>query len=54
MASMARARRAADILSTLNHPDVRQLLVGRRGWSAEDYEGWCAEMAVAELLDKRL
>jgi AcrR family transcriptional regulator len=44
--------RAADILWTLNHPDVWQLLVGRRGWSAEDYERWCAEMAVAELLGK--
>lgn len=33
--------RGADILWTLNHPDLWQLLVGRRGWSAEEYERWC-------------
>ena len=30
--------RATDILWTLNHPDVWQLLVGERGWTPEQYE----------------
>ena len=30
--------RAADILWTLNHPNVWQLLVGERGWTPERYE----------------
>ena len=30
--------RAADILWTLNHPDVWQLLVGERGWTPRAYE----------------
>ena len=32
--------RASDILWTLNHPDVWQLLVGERGWTPEQWERW--------------
>ena len=32
--------RAADILWTLNHPDLWQLLVGRRRWTPEQWEEW--------------
>jgi AcrR family transcriptional regulator len=41
--------RAADILWTLNNPDVWQLLVGRRGWTPEQWEQWF-ETASRELL----
>jgi AcrR family transcriptional regulator len=42
--------RAADILWTLNHPDVWQLLVGQRGWTPEQYEQWFADAACSQLL----
>ena len=42
--------RATDILWTLNHPDVWQLLVTQRGWTAEQFEQWFADMACAQLL----
>jgi AcrR family transcriptional regulator len=42
--------RAADILWTLNHPALWQLLVEERGWTPEDYERWCADTACAQLL----
>lgn len=42
--------RAADILWTLNHPDVWQLLVGARNWTPEQYEQWFADTACAQLL----
>ena len=42
--------RATDILWTLNHPDLWQLLVGRREWSGDQYERWCAEAARSQLL----
>jgi AcrR family transcriptional regulator len=42
--------RATDILWTLNHPDVWQLLVGERGWTPEDYERWFGDTLVAQLL----
>ncbi|HST17005.1 MAG TPA: TetR/AcrR family transcriptional regulator [Gaiellaceae bacterium] len=42
--------RAADVLWTLNNPDVWQLLVGLRGWSPDEYERWSADTAVAQLL----
>lgn len=41
---------ATDILWTLNHPDVYQLLVRQRGWSPEDYERWLAEALCKQLL----
>jgi AcrR family transcriptional regulator len=46
------ATRAADILWTLNHPDVWHLLVGERGWSAEEYEHWFGDAACAQLLGR--
>lgn len=42
--------RATDILWTLNHPDVWALLVGKRGWSPEQYEHWFGETSCAQLL----
>ena len=42
--------RAADILWTLNHPSVWQLLVEERGWTPEQYEQWCADTACSQLL----
>jgi len=42
--------RATDILWTLNHPDVWQLLVGARGWTPEQYEQWFGDTACAQLL----
>ena len=42
--------RAADVLWTINHPHLWQLLVEERGWSPESYEGWCADLACAQLL----
>jgi AcrR family transcriptional regulator len=42
--------RGADILWTINHPDVWQLLVVERGWAPEQYERWCADSACAQLL----
>jgi AcrR family transcriptional regulator len=45
--------RATDILWTLNHPDQWFLLVGRRGWTADQFEQWFADTAVAQLLAPR-
>lgn len=41
---------AADILWTLNHPDVWQLLVGERGWTPDRWEAWFVESSCALLL----
>jgi AcrR family transcriptional regulator len=41
---------AADILWTLNHPDVWQLLVARRGWTPDQFEQWLGDTACAQLL----
>jgi AcrR family transcriptional regulator len=41
---------ASDLLWTLNHPDVWQLLVGQRGWTPERWEAWFAETSRAQLL----
>src|SRR4051812_13179050 len=46
-------RRATDILWTLNHPNVWQLLVGERGWTAEQHEQWFADAACSQLLKRR-
>ncbi len=43
--------RAADVLWALNNPDVWQLLVVLRGWTPDEYERWCADTAVAQLLE---
>jgi AcrR family transcriptional regulator len=45
--------RATDILWTLNHPDVWQLLVRQRGWSAEEYERWFGDTSCSQLLRER-
>ncbi len=45
--------RATDVLWTLNHPDVWQLLVRERGWTPDEYERWFAAAAVAQLLKTR-
>jgi AcrR family transcriptional regulator len=42
--------RAADIMWTLNHPDVWELLVGRRGWTPDEWEEWFAATLSAQLL----
>jgi AcrR family transcriptional regulator len=42
--------RATDILWTINHPGTWQLLVGKRGWTADEYERWTADLACAQLL----
>jgi hypothetical protein len=42
--------RATDVLWTLNHPDVWNLLVGERGWAPKAYEAWLARTTCAELL----
>ena len=42
--------RAADILWTINHGDVWQHLVVRRGWSADEFERWLAKTFRALLL----
>lgn len=41
---------ACDVLWTLNHPAVWQLLVVERGWPAERYEQWFGDAACSELL----
>jgi hypothetical protein len=42
--------RGADILWTLNHPSLWQLLVGERGWTPEEHEEWWSEIACVQLL----
>jgi AcrR family transcriptional regulator len=42
--------RATDILWTINHPSLWQLLLGERGWTPEQYEQWCGAVACSELL----
>ena len=45
--------RATDILWTLNHPDVWQLLVRERGWTPAQWERWFADAACEQLLVSR-
>jgi AcrR family transcriptional regulator len=45
--------RAADILWTINHPNQWHLLVAERGWTADQYEEWCADLACSQLLARR-
>lgn len=47
------ADRATDILWSLNHPDVWLLLVGKRGWSGDEFERWLRETLSAQLLAPR-
>src|SRR4051794_610387 len=46
------AARAADIMWTLNHPDVWHLLVGERGWTPQQWEQWFADTTCAQLLGR--
>ena len=39
-----------DILWTINHPAVWQLLVRERGWTPEQYEQWSGDTAAEQLL----
>ena len=43
-------KRGADILWTLNHPDLWHLLVALRGWTAGEWETWFFETAREQLL----
>jgi AcrR family transcriptional regulator len=45
--------RAADVLWTLNHPNLWHLLVGERGWTPEEWEQWFADTTCAQLLRPR-
>ena len=40
----------ASVMWTLNHPDVWHLLVGERGWTAEQHEEWFAESVRSALM----
>ncbi len=42
--------RAADLLWTLNHPDLWRLLVRERGWTPDEFEQWLGDTAIAQLL----
>jgi hypothetical protein len=44
--------RATDILWTLNHPDLWLLLVGKCGWTADQFEQWFAETTCSQLLQR--
>jgi len=44
------AERAADMLWTLNHPNVYVLLLEERGWTPDEYEQWLAEITAQQLL----
>jgi AcrR family transcriptional regulator len=43
---------ARDVLWTLNSPELYQLLVDERGWSARRYGTWVAEQLAAALLSE--
>ena len=43
-------KRAADLLWTLNHPDVYRLLVVERGWSPDQHERWLVDVLRAQLV----
>ena len=42
--------RATDILWSISHPSLWQLLVRERGWTPDEYEVFCAETTCAQLL----
>ena len=42
--------RGADLLWSLNHPALYWLLVGQRGWKAQEYEQWLGDTLVSQLL----
>ena len=51
LASSLDVTRATDILWTLNHPVVWQLLVQERGWTGEEYERWLGDSFCLQLLN---
>jgi AcrR family transcriptional regulator len=53
LASSLDVTRATDVLWTLNHPAVWQLLVVGRGWTDEQYERWLGDAFCSQLLDGR-
>ena len=44
--------RATDILWTISHPSLWQLLVLERGWTPDEYEAWCADTSCTQLLKR--
>lgn len=44
--------RAADVLWTLNHPDVHRLLVAERGWTPAEHERWLVDALRCALLGR--
>jgi len=44
--------RATDILWTISHPTLWQLLVRERGWTPDEYEAWCVDTSCAQLLSR--
>ena len=42
--------RATDLLWTFNHPDIWLLLVGRLGWTPEQFESWFTDTITTQLL----
>jgi AcrR family transcriptional regulator len=47
-------KRATDIMWTLNHPDLWHLLVGRCGWTPEEFEQWLGDAFCSQLLPPRV
>jgi AcrR family transcriptional regulator len=43
--------RATDVLYTLNHPTLYDMLVSRLGWPPEQYESWLTATLVEQLLE---
>lgn len=50
LASGLDVAKATDILWTLNHPSVWQLLVGARGRTAGEYQQWLGDVLCSQLL----
>ena|SRR5688572_17413338 len=50
LSSAMTAKDAADVMWTLNHPDVWQLLVAKRRWTPSRYEKWLADAFRLHLL----
>lgn len=46
--------RATDVVWTINHPNLWQLLVGRLDWTPDQYEQWCADTVCAQLLPEEI
>lgn len=44
--------RAADVMWSLNHPNLYRLLVAERGWTPAEYERWLGDSLCSQLLDR--